>query len=346
MTGRARRRCGGDRQATCRSVQLAAVVVAAVAAVTSIWPSVVLAHPVDTFTQTLAPESVWTHWGGGLVELLLIAVPAAWYAIGVRALWRQAGTGRGVTRLQAASFAAGMLALFIALASPIDALAEALFSVHMLQHLLLILVAAPLCVLGAPLLPMLWALPRSARRRGGDWWHRRAVLRRVVYVATAPGMVFVLHTVALWFWHFPGPYQTALRDPFVHALEHLSFFGTALLFWWVVAQPAGRRRVSYPAAILLIGGTLMQSGALGAVLMFAHSPWYPAHGAGARAWGVTLLGDQQLAGLIMWIPAGFIYVGAAALLFLEWMRADERLSNTAPRAARARRAALRLEVVK
>lgn len=294
----------------------------------------------------MTAEPVWTQWGGEPAELLLIAIPAAWYAIGVRALWRHAGTGRGVTRLQVVYFAAGVFTLFIALVSPVDALAEALFSMHMIQHLLLILVAAPLCVLGAPLLPMLWALPRSTRRRVGDWWHRHAVARAVVYVATAPVVVFALHTVALWFWHFPAPYQTALRDPFVHALEHLSFFGTALLFWWVVAQPVGRRRVSYPAAILLIGGTLMQSGALGAVLMFARVPWYPAHAADAGAWGVTLLGDQQLAGLIMWIPAGFIYIAAAALLFMQWMRADERSTNPAPRTARIRNSVPRIEVAR
>lgn len=289
-------------------------------------------------------EPVWTRWDGGPVELLLIVVPAALYASGVRALWRSAGTGRGVTRLQAASFTAGMLALLIALVSPIDAMAEELFSVHMVQHLLLILVVAPLCVLGAPLLPMLWALPSSTRRGVGEWWRRRGTLRGAVHVATAPGLVFVLHTVALWFWHFPGPYQIALRDPAVHALEHLSFLGTALLFWWVVAQPVGRRRAGYPAAILLIAGTLMQSGALGSVLMFARSPWYPAHAAGARAWGVTLLGDQQLAGLIMWIPAGSIYIAAAALLFMKWMRADERLTDSTRRGAQMRHVEPRLEV--
>lgn len=291
-------------------------------------------------------EPVWTRWDGGPVELLLIALPAIWYAVGVHALWQHAGVGRGVTRLQACSFAAGILTLFIALVSPVDALAEALFSVHMTQHLLLILVAAPLCVLGAPLLPMLWALPRSGRRRVGEWWKRRALIRAAVYLATAPVVVFALHTAALWFWHFPGPYETALRNPFVHALEHLSFFGTALLFWWVVAQPVGRRRVSYPAAILLIAGTLMQSGALGAVLMFARSPWYPVHAEGAREWGVTLLGDQQLAGLIMWIPAGFIYVAAAALLFLKWMRADERLTNSTTQAARMPHSIPHLEVAR
>lgn len=332
------------------AIRVRGAVACAVAAAVVASPSVVWAHPGNALAQPLTRESVWSHWGSGPAELLLIVIPAVWYALGVRALWRHAGAGRGVSRLQTTSFGLGILTLFVALVSPVDALAEALFSVHMVQHLLLILVAAPLFVLGAPLLPMLWALPASRRLRVGLWWRRRSLVRRLVYVVTAPIVVFALHTVALWFWHFPGPYQTALRDPFVHAMEHLSFFGTALLFWWVVVQPVGRRRAGYPAAILLVGGTLMQSGALGAVLMFARSPWYPAHGAGARAWGTTLLGDQQLAGLLMWIPAGSIYVAAAALLFLRWMRADERrtnaISNVPSRATPVRPSIPRLEVIR
>jgi putative membrane protein len=282
---------------------------------------------------------VWSRWGAGPIELLLVLAPAAWYALGVRALWRRGGAGRGVARRRVAAFAAGVLALLVALASPLDALAEALFSAHMVQHLVLILVAAPLCVAGAPLLPALWALPPAARRRVGRWWRAHGAARAVGRALGAPGLVLALHTVALWFWHFPAPYQAALGSRPLHALEHASFFGTALLFWWIVLQPVGRRRASHGAALLLVGATLMQSGALGAVLLYARTPWYPAHGAGARAWGVTLLADQQLAGILMWVPAGFVYVAAAAWLMLRWLAADARGPHGArvagPAAARA-----------
>lgn len=272
----------------------------------------------------IEPHDIWRHWGGTPLEIALILLPAVWYACGVRALWARAGTGHGVTRTQTVAFACGTIALCVALLSPLDAAAEALFSVHMVQHLILIVVAAPLWVLGAPLLPSLWALPTGARRRLGSWWHAQRALRGTIAVLTAPFTVFVAHTIALWFWHFPAPYQAALRSPAIHALEHASFFATALLFWWAVIQPLGRRRVSYATALILVGGTMIQGSALGAVLMFARHPWYPAHGAGARAWGITLMADQQLAGLIMWIPAGLVYVCAAALLFVGLMRADER----------------------
>lgn len=270
------------------------------------------------------PSDVWREWGAPPLELALMLLPAIWYAVGVRALWRSAGVGHGVSRLRAASFATGIGVLALALASPIDAAAEAIFSAHMVQHLLLILVSAPLLVLGAPSLPAVWALPRASRRAVGRWWHGAVALRAVVHAVTAPGAAFVLHFVALWFWHMPAPYQAALRSPGMHALEHLSFLGTAFLFWWTVATPLGRPRAREGQGIAMMVGTLMHSGALGALLMFAATPWYPAHDAGARAWGITAMDDQQLAGLIMWIPAGAVYVAAAGWLFVSWMRHDER----------------------
>jgi len=259
-----------------------------------------------------------------IIESVLIIVPAMLYAAGLRTLWTRAGRGHGVSRARAACFAAGLIVTALALLSPLDAMSDALFSAHMVQHLLLIMVAAPLCVIGTPLLAILWAFPSRRRRALGAWWRRARWVQAVVRALTQPGAAFLIHFVLLWFWHFPRPYQAAVEHEPVHALEHLCFMGSAMLLWWVALQPTGRRRASEGSAILLMGGTLMQSGVLGAVLMFAQSPWYPVHAAGTRAWGTTLLEDQQLAGLLMWIPASAIYLAAAAWLFLRWMRADER----------------------
>ena len=288
------------------------------------------------------PSGIWREWGAPPIEMALMLLPAIWYALGLRALWHSAGAGHGVSRSRAASFAAGVAVLALALASPIDAAAEALFSAHMVQHLLLILAAAPLLVCGAPALPAVWALPRASRRAIGKWWHGAVALRAVVHAVTTPGAAFVLHFVAVWFWHMPAPYQAALRAPGVHALEHISFLGTALVFWWTVATPLGRPRASEATGLAMIVGTLVHSGALGALLMFARAPWYPAHDAGARAWGMTPMDDQQLAGLIMWIPAGAVYVAAAGWRFVEWMRRDERQQRGHVSAQRQREA-LRLE---
>ncbi len=134
---------------------------------------------------------------------------------------------------------------------------------------------------------------------------------------------------ALWFWHFPGPYQAALNSERIHALEHTSFLVTAILLWWVILQPTGHRRLSHAAAIPYLVATMAQSGALGALLMLSPFPWYPAHAQGTQLWGSTLLADQQRAGLIMWIPAALAYVTAAVWLFVRWMADDERATARA-----------------
>jgi cytochrome c oxidase assembly factor CtaG len=252
-----------------------------------------------------------------------IAAAAAVYGWGVARLWRAVGPGRGVSGWRALAFAAGLAAVGAALASPLDALAEGLFWAHMIQHLMLVLVAAPLLVLGAPLQPLLWTMDAPARRRLGLWWNRRRLLPALVGLLTTPLVAWMLHAGAAWAWHLPGAYLAALGDERVHALEHATFLGTALLFWWAVLQPAGRRRMDRGMTVLYVVTAGMQGGLLGALLTFAGRPFYPGQSAVAAARGLTALEDQQLAGLIMWLPAGLAYFAAAAALFLLWMRAEE-----------------------
>lgn len=268
------------------------------------------------------PGAVWTAWQWTASIVVPLALCAAWYAIGVRALWRRAGVGHGVRRWQVWCFAGGVVTLAIALLSPVDALAETLFSAHMVQHLLLMLVAAPLLALGEPLLPALWALPGERRLAIGRWWRASPRARRAARAGCDPLGVWLANLAVLWFWHLPGPYLAALRDERLHALEHLAFLGTAFAFWWVVVQPIGRRRLAYGGAVVYLALSMMQSGALGAILAFARTPWYPAHAAGAAAWHLTLLEDQQLAGLIMSVPMSFVYIGAALVLAARWFVFD------------------------
>jgi putative membrane protein len=267
------------------------------------------------------------------------AITAWLYARGVRALWRRAGVGQGVRRWQAAAFAGGIAALTLALISPLDRLSAALFSAHMVQHLALILVAAPLLVLGAPLLPSLWALPPARRRALGRWWKRARAVRFLWHAATVPVVAWLLHAVAVWIWHLPALYQSALRSTLVHQLEHISFLGTALLFWWVLIHPAGRRGLGYGWGVLYVFAAALQSGALGIALTFAPSPWYPAYAATTGAWGLTPLEDQQLAGLIMWIPAGMLYLLAGLVLLAAWARQAEREAQRWEQAATPQRIA-------
>lgn len=270
---------------------------------------------------------MWSAWSWE-PELLLGLALAGWgYARGLSALWQRAGFGRGIHHWRAVAFAAGLVALFVALISPLNGLSAALVSAHMVQHLVLVLIAGPLLVLGAPLVPFLWALPKPMRRALGGWWKQAWALRGAWYALSRPVVVWPLHAAAMWVWHLPGLYQAALESEFVHALEHGCFFGTAILFWRVIV-PAGKSgRLSPGAGVLYVFTTGMQSGVLGALLTFAPTPWYPAYAASVGAWGFTPLEDQQLAGLIMWVPAGLVYLHVAALLFLAWLQAEERVAR-------------------
>ncbi|HEY2378499.1 MAG TPA: cytochrome c oxidase assembly protein [Gemmatimonadaceae bacterium] len=271
-------------------------------------------------------SDLWTAWDWepGIVTPLVLS--AALYARGLRLLWDE-HVGRGIRVWEATSFAAGWLVAAVALLTPIHALAEQRFSVHMVQHELLMVVAAPLLVLGRPIVPMLWALPSNARRFVGRA-SRRDAMRAVSGFFTRPIVAFLVHGAAIWIWHAPPLYQATLTSDAMHALQHLSFFGTALLFWWTILHGdalSGRSRaMSFGVAVLLLFGTALHSGALGALLTFSRTLWYPAYASACQgACLLTPLEDQQLAGLIMWIPAGFAYLVAALILFASWLRASE-----------------------
>lgn len=244
------------------------------------------------------------------------------YARGVRRIWARAGAGRGIAQWRAWSFAGGLVATAVALISPLAAWGAALFSAHMLQHVVLMLVAAPLLVLGAPLRVMLWAFDAPDRRSLGGL-SRAPWLRQAWHGLTNPVTAWMLHAVALWVWHLPWLFSLTLRSEPAHIAQHLSFFGTALLFWWVLGERGHSHRMHAGAGILYVFTTALHSAALGALLTFAEMPLYTAYGPGAAAWGLTPLEDQQLAGLIMWVPGGMVYVLAALALLAAWMRASE-----------------------
>jgi putative membrane protein len=237
-----------------------------------------------------------------------LAISAALYAKGLLALWRRAGIGRGVTRAQAISFASGWLVVAIALVSPIDPLAEQLFSVHMVQHELLMVVGAPLLVLGRPLAVWAWGIPASQRSALTALTHM-GPLRAGWHWITGPLQAWLLHALALWLWHVPAFFQAALASEALHTFQHVSFLATGLLFWWnALGAVSVRARAT---AVFFLFTTMIHMGVLGALLTFAESPWYPAYIAPTLAHGLDPLADQQLGGLIMWVPAGVSYVIAA-----------------------------------
>lgn len=272
--------------------------------------------------RRMEPHDLWTAWSLDPAVVLALLLSGWMYARGVERMWRRSGPGGGVRRWQAACFAGGWLTVAVAMVTPLHPLGETLFSAHMVQHELLMALAAPLLVLGRPLVPFLWALPMRWRRRVGGWTRVSAV-HGGWRMVSGPFAAWLLHAAALWLWHLPGPYAAALRSDGVHALQHAGFLGTGLLFWWALLH--GREgRMGYGASVFYLFATAMHTGALGALLTLAPSPWYAAYAGGTAAWGLTPLEDQQLAGLVMWIPAGLAYVVAGLALVAAWMRESER----------------------
>lgn len=271
----------------------------------------------------LTPANFWQAWHWEASILWGLTLAALLYGRGVWQVWQRAGWGHGVSRRQVLCFYSALSVLFVALLSPLAALSALLFSAHMVQHLLLLLLAPLLLVLSRPLVALLWALPPTWRRRLAKRWLRLPWLRRGWQRLSWAPVAWLIHMLILWGWHMPLLYQAALHHASVHRLEHLAFLGAAWLLWWTVIEPVGGQ-ARYGVSILAIFLTALQGGILGALLTFSTALWYPLYAPLTARWGLTPLADQQLAGVIMWVPAGIIYLLAAAGLFVAWLAAVER----------------------
>ena len=250
-----------------------------------------------------------------------LAALAIVYAVGMIRLWRHAGYGRGIRLFDVLAFSFGWLALVVALSPPLDELSERSQMAHMIQHELLMVIAAPLIAISLPLVAMLWAMPPRLRHQVIDAVCKRPVAR-VWSLLTAPASVFLLYATALWAWHVPALYDAALEHEPVHILQHICFFGTAALFWWGIAH--GRYgRVGYGAAVVYVFATAIHSGVLGALLTFSPNLLYLPYAVHHHS-NTSALEDQQLAGLLMWIPAGITFIAGGLILFAAWLRESDK----------------------
>jgi putative membrane protein len=263
------------------------------------------------------PANLASDWSFDPVLLFAACLATFLYYRGLQRLWKPAGSKKTIPPWRADCFAAALAVTLVALVSPLDALSSALFSAHMVQHLLLITVAAPLFVLAAPAVPMVLGLPNG--------WRRRLLSRirtpRARYLAqflTRASVAFIVAVSVLWIWHIPTLYELALRNQVVHALEHSLLLGTATLFWLSVLPANHRRGLKSPTKLLvgvaLLAGMAVQGTILGIAIAFSSQPWYPTYALTSSSWGLRPTVDQQIAGLIMWIPAGAIYILAALLI--------------------------------
>lgn len=242
-----------------------------------------------------------------------LALSLGLYALGAGRLLRRSGPGRPERVRRLVWFVAGWLALASAVVSPLHDLGERSFAAHMLEHELMMLAAAPLLVLARPLSVMLWAFAGPARNALGAVSKAGAV-RGPWRVLTDSWTATILQIAALWIWHAPALFDRALERPAWHLVQHLSFLVTALLFWSAMFE-AKRGAKGLGAPVLCLFTTSLVGGALGALMALSQSPWFARYAELRMApFGLTPVEDQQLAGLLMWIPGGLVHAGAALAL--------------------------------
>ncbi|MFA9477385.1 cytochrome c oxidase assembly protein [Phycisphaerales bacterium AB-hyl4] len=257
----------------------------------------------------------WTAWNIDPVIIPVLLLLSTLYTVGLINMWRRAGTGHGVSRLQATAFAFAILSLVVALISPVDVLAIELSWVHMIQHMIIMMIAAPLFVIAAPTRVMLFAFTTVGRVRLGAMFRMPGP-----YLLWQPLLTWALYAFTLWIWHIPTLYEAALRNELVHDAQHLAFFIASCLFWRVLLDPLSRLRLNLGLGVLYLFTSSLHSSALGVFLALSPRVWYPHYETTTAAWNLTALEDQQLAGLVMWMPACTLYAAAAALMFYFWMR--------------------------
>jgi cytochrome c oxidase assembly factor CtaG len=279
-------------------------------------------------------EAVLRSWRLDPWLATYLVVVAAVYVRGWLRLHKQLPRRFGTRRL--VCFSAGLAAIFVALASPLDSFASLLLQVHMAQHLLLAMIAPPLILAGAPVLPLLRGLPRS--------WFRSVVapilaaqeLAYVGRVLTNPIVCWLAFTLAMVTWHVPVLYELALRSMRWHVVQHACFFGTGTLFWWPVIQPwPSRARWPRWSMIAYLVFADLQNTALSAFLIFCDRVVYPTYASGPRIWGISALDDQVAAGALMWVPGSIVFLVPAGWIALQLLGST---SGVRPSEVRARAA--------
>lgn len=224
------------------------------------------------------------------------------------------------------AYFSGLSILLIALLSGLDSFGSLLFIIHMIQHLLIMMVAAPLIWLGNPYPFVMWGLPRGLRRQANLLLATPSPFRRGLTQITHPFLAWLFLVATIWIWHDPALYDLTLRNDLVHDLEHLHFFAAAMIFGWhlTAAAPHFHRPMSHLKRAGYVLAALPPNMILGVALSFAAAPWYQHYVAAPRIWGVTVMADQMAGGVIMWVAGSMMYLLAALLLVGRHLAAEEQ----------------------
>jgi len=250
----------------------------------------------------------------------LVAVPLLIVLVIFLAGQRQLKQRSNVSRKRSWLFLGGWAVLALSLTSPLHEGGEQSFTLHMIEHELIMLLATLLLAASHAGGVLAWGLPAPLRRAlGGNW---KAPLSSVWRQLTEPVTATIIQAIVLWAWHAPALFDRALENEAWHAAQHLSFVAASLLFWVAMLDP---RRGGYLLSAALLFLTSLVEGALGALMSLSQSPWYLAYAAmGVSGIGLDPTTDQQLAGLIMWIPGGVVHGAAALALLYRWLSTNER----------------------
>ena len=255
---------------------------------------------IDPFAISLLLITAWIYWRG----------------------CQRFRTRAAVFRQRQYYFWIGWSALAIALASPLDPMGEYLFSAHMVQHELMMLVAAPLLVISQPVSALLRGMATPFGRAFGKLARNKSA-RYVWDWISSPAVAWFIHAIGLWGWHLPSLFNTGLQNSWVHALQHTSFLWVAMVFWFALFRS---RHESTSAGVLYLFTTAIHASLLGALLTFSPVVWYTPYLLTTSQWGLSALEDQQLGGLIMWMPAGIVFIaGGLASLARAMQSSDSKV---------------------
>jgi len=253
------------------------------------------------------------NWNFAPSILVMLISQAVLYGYLIRVARSDGRWGIDVRRSHVITFALGLILIFVALVTPIDSLSnEALFSAHMVQHILLMLLAPACLLLGTPgyWIRTLYDLP---------------VLKRLLPIVTHPLVTLIAFNAIMWIWHVPSLYEGALRNPNLHIVEHMMFLVAGVLLWLPVIHDVPPGHVlSYPARMAYLFACMVSSSILGAIFTFAPTIAFPFYGNAPLAFGLTPMTDQQLAGLIMWVPGSGVFFVAILLVFAAWLNSEDR----------------------
>lgn len=269
-----------------------------------------------------SPSSLWLNWSFDPYIILTLLFLSLLYYLGCRAILKS-GISKKKVKKAMYFYYTGIFILFLSLISPIDPLSDLLGWVHMLQHILILMVAAPLMVMGSPSFVGHWSFPKR-------WWKEKKWFRSFFKWALSysrfkkPFWAWFVYIFIFWIWHLPVFYEAALKSEVIHDFQHISFFLAAYFFWRLLFDPF-RQHIQAPLVIFLYPFVASINGILlGSFMALSPVVWYKPYVKTAPLLGYSALHDQQLAGLIMWMPAGITYV--LACLFLTYRYLNQSYS--------------------